>query len=82
MGNPIEQSNTSNNSLVKRVIEELRTLKDIAASLGLPVFKVTRAAKAGHFPTYTLFNSRKLARLSEVVAVIDASRNGGSNDRR
>ena len=82
MENSIEKSNTSNNGPVKRVTEELRTLKDIAAILGVPVFKVTRAAKAGHFPTYTLFNSRKLARLSEVVAVVDASRNGGSNDRR
>lgn len=58
-------------------VERLLTLKDIATQLGLPEFKVTRAAKAGAFPTYTLYNKRKLARLSEVVAAIESSRAGG-----
>jgi hypothetical protein len=59
--------------------EQFQTLKEVAANLGLPSFKVTRAAKAGLFPTYTLFNSRRLARLSEVIAAIDSSRTGGSD---
>jgi hypothetical protein len=57
--------------------EPLRTLKDIATRLGLPTFKVTRAAKLGIFPTYSLFNKRKLARLSEVLSAIERSRTGG-----
>lgn len=60
-------------------IEPLLTLKDIAARLGLPAFKVTRAAKLGLFPTYALFNQRKLARLSEVIAAIESSRTGGQS---
>ena len=59
------------------VPEPLLTLKDVAKRLGLPAFKVTRAAKLGIFPTYTLLNNRKLARLSEVVAAIERSRTGG-----
>lgn len=57
--------------------ESLLTLKAAAQKLGLPIFKVTRAAKAGIFPSYTLFNRRKLVRLSEVIAAIEQSRSGG-----
>jgi hypothetical protein len=56
--------------------EPLLTLKNIATRLGLPTFKVTRAAKLGIFPTYSLLNKRRLARLSEVVAAIELSRTG------
>lgn len=56
--------------------EKLITLKDAATILGVPTFKITRAAKAGTFPVYTLFNQRKLVRLSEVVAAIEASKIG------
>ncbi len=62
--------------------ERLLTLKEVAQTLGLPVFKVVRAAKRGVFPTYTFFNKRKLARLSEVVAAIERSRSGGSDANR
>jgi hypothetical protein len=64
---------------VSPILEKLVTLKDAAIALGIPTFKVTRAARAGAFPTYTLFNKRKLVRLSEVVAAIEASKTGGSN---
>lgn len=57
--------------------EPLLTLKAAAGKLNLPVFKVTRAARHGLFPTYTLLNSRKLVRLSEVIAAIERSRTGG-----
>ncbi len=60
--------------------EPLLTLKDIATRLGLPTFKVTRAASLGVFPTYFMLNKRKLARLSEVVAAIERSRVGGAHD--
>jgi len=62
------------------ISEPLLTLKDIATSLGLPTFKVTRAAKLGIFPTYFLLNKRKLARLSEVIAAIERSKIGGAHE--
>ena len=54
--------------------ELLLTLTEVATRLGLPLFKVRRAAKIGIFPTYNLFNGRKLARLSEVIVAIERSR--------
>ena len=57
--------------------EPFLTLKDVATRLGVPAFKITRAAKLGVFPTYTLFNNRKLARLSEVVEAIKRTSTGG-----
>ena len=60
-----------------QIPEPLLTLKDVATRLGLPTFKVTRAAKLGIFPTYFLLNKRRLARLSEVVVAIERSRMGG-----
>jgi hypothetical protein len=60
-------------------LERLLTLKAAAEELNLPAFKITRAASAGIIPTYSLYNKRKLVRLSEVVAAINASKQGGSN---
>ena len=53
--------------------EQLLTLKDASKLLGIQCWKLSRAAKAGVFPTYALFNSRKLVRISEILAAIDAS---------
>lgn len=58
----------------------LLTFNQAAAALGLPVWKLRRAAKAGLFPTYHVLNTRRLVRLSEVVAAIDATREGGPID--
>lgn len=58
-------------------LEPLVNLKDAASALGLPYFKIQRAARAGLIPTYFVYNSRRLVRISEVLAVIDASRQGG-----
>jgi hypothetical protein len=58
--------------------EKLLTLKQAAEALGLPYFKLQRAARVGLIPTYQVLNSRKLVRLPEVVAVIEASRQGGT----
>ena len=57
--------------------EPLVTLKQAANQLGIQVFKLDRAARAGLIPTYRFFNSRRLVRLSEVIAVIENSRVGG-----
>jgi len=53
------------------------TLKEAARRLGLPVFKVRRAAKRGLFPTYVLLNRRKLVRLSELIDAIERTCTGG-----
>lgn len=57
--------------------EKLVTIADAASALGIHIWALRRAVKAGTIPAYTPFNGRKLLRLSEVVAAIDASRIGG-----
>jgi hypothetical protein len=56
--------------------EKLYTLLNAAYRLGLPAFKLRRAAKRGLFPTYSLLNGRKLVRLSEIITAIETSRTG------
>ena len=60
--------------------EKLLTLQQAADLLGIPIWKVRRAAKSGVFATYHVANSRALVNLSEVVATIEASKVGGDND--
>ena len=57
--------------------EQFVTLHMAARMLGLPYFKLERAARSGKIVTYQFFNSRRLVRLSEVLSVIEASRKGG-----
>ncbi len=57
---------------------DLVPIKVAAAQLGLHYWKLERAVKAGLVPSYTLLNSRKLVRPTEVLAVIEASRVGGA----
>lgn len=64
-------------NLVQRT-EKLLTYKAVSDALGIPYFKIQRAANAKLFPTYRLLNGRALLRLSEVVAAIDATRDGDS----
>lgn len=65
-------------SLQAQSPEALITLKQAATSLGLPYFKIQRAARQRIIPTYSVYNSRRLVRLSEVVAVINGTRVGGA----
>ena len=58
--------------------ERLLTYRATAEALGVPYFKIQRAARAKLFPTYQLLNGRRLLKLSEVVVAIDASREGGA----
>jgi hypothetical protein len=58
-------------------VEKYITLHEAADIFGLPYFKILRAAKQKVIPTYTIFNSRRLVRASEVEAIIVASREGG-----
>lgn len=57
--------------------EKLITVKAAADAVGLPTWKLSRAAKQGVFPIYSLLNSRRLVKLSEVIAAVEASRQGG-----
>ena len=57
--------------------EQLLTLHEAAAKLGCRYWQLQRAVKRGDIPSYTPFNSRKLVKPSEVVAFIEASRQGG-----
>jgi hypothetical protein len=56
-------------------------IKLAADQLGLPYWKLLRAVKAGQVPSYRFFNSRKLVRPSEVVAVMERTRMGGNGER-
>jgi hypothetical protein len=57
--------------------ERLITVKAAAEALGLPTWKLSRAAQRGLIPTYSVLNSRRLVKLSEVLAAVEASRRGG-----
>ncbi|PPJ48952.1 DNA-binding protein [Rhizobium sp. KAs_5_22] len=59
------------------VPERLLTLKDAAEALNVFYWQIQRAVKRGDIPSYTPFNTRKLVKLSEVVAYIDSCRRGG-----
>lgn len=53
--------------------DALLTIKQAASILGIPYFKVQRAAKAGLIPTYSLLNSRKYVKLSDIQKVMASS---------
>jgi hypothetical protein len=55
-------------------VEPLRTIAWVSKELNRPTWKLRRAAKQGLIPTYRLLNSRRLVKLSEVLAAIEASR--------
>lgn len=61
-------------------IEPLLTIADAAKVLGVHTWALRRAVKSGTVPAYTPFNGRKLVRLSEVVAAINASKTTGGAD--
>lgn len=57
--------------------EKLITFHEAANVLGVHYWQIQRAVKRGDLPSYQPFNSRRLVKLSEVVAFIEASRQGG-----
>lgn len=61
--------------------EKLISLREAATRLGIHYWQMQRAVKRGAIPSYTPFNSRKLVKLSEVVAYIDSCRAGGCDER-
>lgn len=60
-------------------LEPFMTVQQAAKELGVHVWALRRAVKSGSVPAYQPFNGRKLVRLSEVVAAINASKIGGDN---
>jgi len=58
--------------------EKLINIQTAAKELGVHPWALRRAINAGTIPAYTPFNSRKLVKLSEVVAYIDSCRQGGA----
>ncbi len=58
-------------------IEPFCTIKQAAGRLNLPYWKLQRAIKRREIPSYAPFNSRRLVRLSEVVACIEQTMAGG-----
>jgi excisionase family DNA binding protein len=59
--------------------ERFYSYKEAAGLLGVPYSKIQRAAKRGMFPVYRLYNSRPLVRISEIVAVMQPSTEGGQS---
>lgn len=52
--------------------DRLITYKQAADALGLPYFKIQRAAARGELPTYSLLNGRKYVKLRDIEARIRA----------
>lgn len=59
--------------------EKLINIQAAAKELGVHPWALRRAINSGAIPAYTPFNSRKLVKLSEVVAYIDSCRQGGGD---
>ena len=59
-------------------VEKLTTIKAAAKAVGCHVWALRRAVNRGDVPSYSGFNSRRLVRVSEVLAAIEASKRGGA----
>ncbi|MEZ0018028.1 helix-turn-helix domain-containing protein [Sinorhizobium fredii] len=60
-------------------VEPLLKISKAAELLGVHTWALRRAVKSGTIPAYAPFNSRKLVRLSEVEAAINAAKVDGAN---
>ncbi|RWB84129.1 hypothetical protein [Mesorhizobium sp.] len=61
--------------------EKLINIQAAAEAIGAKYWQIQRLARAGRIPVYRAFNSRPLVKLSEVVAYVDACREGGADER-
>ncbi|WP_412032954.1 helix-turn-helix transcriptional regulator [Nitratireductor aquimarinus] len=64
---------------MQEIPEKFIPLKEAADRLGLHLWALRRAVNRGDIPSYTPFNKRRLVRLSEVIAAIEAFREGGGD---
>ncbi|HEV7248183.1 MAG TPA: excisionase family DNA-binding protein [Shinella sp.] len=53
------------------------TIREAAEEVGAKYWHIQRLVKRGRIPHYLPYNSRRLVKLSEVVAYIDSSRQEG-----
>ncbi|WP_054144601.1 hypothetical protein [Bosea sp. AAP35] len=53
--------------------DRLITYKQAAEAIGLPYFKIQRAAARGVIPTYSILNGRKYVKLRDIEALIQAN---------
>jgi len=53
------------------------TFDAVAKRLGVKYYQIQRAARAGLLPTYQLHSGRRLLKLTEVLEIIECSRQGG-----
>jgi hypothetical protein len=53
-------------------LDRLRTFKDAADALGIPYFKIQRAARRGLVPTYGMLNSRRYVTLRDLLERLSA----------
>jgi hypothetical protein len=54
-------------------LDRLRTYREAASKVGVPYFKIQRAARLGILPTYSILNSRKYVKLRDVLRAISPS---------
>jgi hypothetical protein len=47
--------------------DKLRTFRAASEALNIPYFKIQRAARSGLIPTYSILNSRKYVKLSDIL---------------
>lgn len=54
-------------------LDRLLTFRKAADALRIPYFKVQRAARSGLIPTYSILNSRKYVKLSDILKAMSPS---------
>lgn len=54
-------------------VQNLLTFKEAAQALGIPYFKIQRAARLGLIPTYALLNSRKYVKVRDILERMSAA---------
>lgn len=59
-------------------VEQYRTIPNAAKDLGLKVHALRRAINNGDIASYTPFGTRRYVLVSEINAVIAASKEGGA----
>lgn len=54
-------------------LELMRTFRSASQALNIPYYKIQRAARFGLIPTYSILNSRKYVKLSDIIKVMSPS---------
>ena len=54
-------------------LEQMRTFRSASEAMNIPYFKIQRAARAGLIPTYSILNSRKYVKISDILKAMSSS---------